>query len=134
MGNKKVGTPQGKHKRYIDANSGLAKGIYITGKAISVKLGRKAFCSRPRRFLNIVEINQLSLRPSWRGTRTASGEQLLPQAARGERPSAGRTAGSVVEERLQAAVRAVARKLCAHTAHLMKYALVTKDTRRSPSA
>lgn len=115
-GSKKARTPQGKHKRYIDANSGLAGGICITGKAISVKLGRKAFCSRPRRFLNIVEINQLSLSPSRNGTRMASGS-YPPQAVRRERPSAGRTAGVRGKERLQASVGAVARKLCAHTAH-----------------
>jgi len=32
-GSKKAGQPQGKHGRYIDANSGLAGGIYTAGKS-----------------------------------------------------------------------------------------------------
>lgn len=49
-GSKKAGQPQGKHERYIDANSGLAGGIYTGEERYPrVKHGRRAFCSRPRR-------------------------------------------------------------------------------------
>lgn len=75
----------GKHKGYIDANNGLAGGIYIAEKAIPVKLGRKAFCSRPWCFLNIVEINQLSLNPSHETRASGSNREER------ERPSAKRT-------------------------------------------
>lgn len=41
-GSKKAGQPQGKHGRYIDANSGLARGIYTGGERGRALSSRKA--------------------------------------------------------------------------------------------
>lgn len=136
---RRQGQPQGKHKRYIDANNGLARGDLYSGEELSSRKARaKGFLlSTSALFLNIVEINQLSLQ-ALRGPRASSfyhggenvrqrGGQSGPGVSGGEERDRGRRGGW--KERLQAGVRAVARKLCAHTARLwnMHWLLKIRD-------
>jgi hypothetical protein len=126
---------EGKHKGYIDANSGLAGGIYTAEKAIPVKLGRrKAFCSQPSCFLNIVEINQLSLNPS-HGARASGKRRLPPQAERTSVSEAdSRVRGGWEENAPAGGCESGGSKIMRTHGTSMKYALVTKDRRRSSSA